>query len=136
MRVLAFGVFDRVHKGHEHFLRSASTYGELHVVIAHSSASEALKGRKPILSHEERKQAVEALPYVHAAYIGDTELGSWSAVRKVCPDVIAIGYDQSRLQEHLQKWLQEQAEYEATIVRIDAFEPEYYKSSLRNSYDR
>ncbi|MDA0207779.1 MAG: adenylyltransferase/cytidyltransferase family protein [bacterium] len=136
MRVLAFGVFDVLHKGHEYFLQSAASLGELHVVIANSIASEALKGRTPILSHEERKRAVETLPYVAQAYIGDKHPGAWTVLQNLRPDIITIGYDQQHLEEHLYDFIRNVPGYHPKFVHLDSFKPEVYKSSIRNSYDR
>jgi cytidyltransferase-like protein len=43
MKVLVFGSFDIIHKGHEFLLQKAAEYGELHVVIARDETITKLK---------------------------------------------------------------------------------------------
>ncbi len=57
--VLASGVFDLLHLGHVRFLEEAKKAGgenaELVVIIARDSTVEKTKGKKPIMSEDQRR---------------------------------------------------------------------------------
>ena len=63
--VLASGVFDLLHLGHVRFLEDAKRAGgknaKLIVIIARDSTVEKTKGRKPIMSEDQRCALVESL---------------------------------------------------------------------------
>ena len=51
--VLTFGTFDRLHPGHEHYLREAKKYGDhLVTIVARDSTVFRVKGKNPI--HDEQ----------------------------------------------------------------------------------
>src|SRR3989344_704510 len=98
--VLVFGTFDGLHDGHRFFLREAQRLGNrLIASVATDEVIERVKQRAPTYHLEERLQALEASGLVHLAVAGDKELGNWGAVKAWKPDIVAIGYDQTKLQE-------------------------------------
>ncbi|MFH1426887.1 MAG: adenylyltransferase/cytidyltransferase family protein [Candidatus Kerfeldbacteria bacterium] len=120
--VLAFGTFDRLHEGHRFFLRSAREHGErLVVVVARDNNVEQIKGRLPREDEQTRRQKVQECEGVDEAQLGKEQ---WEAhldvLAEVKPDVICLGYDQKAVLPD-GPW---------KVIRIDAFEPERYKSSL------
>ena len=66
--VLASGVFDLLHLGHVRFLEEAKKAGgenaKLIVIIARDSTVEKTKGKKPIMSEDQRRALVESLKVV------------------------------------------------------------------------
>ena len=72
--VLASGVFDLLHLGHVRFLEEAKRQGgkdaELLVVIARDNTVEKMKGRKPVMSEDQRRALVESLKVVDEAVLG------------------------------------------------------------------
>lgn len=105
-RVLAFGTFDGLHAGHRAFLKQARSCGEhLTVVLPRDHIVRELKGREPRIRLEERIAALEALPAVDKAVGGDARTGSWRIVEELRPDVIALGWDQHRLRDSLERHL-------------------------------
>lgn len=120
-KVLAFGTYDLLHPGHEFVLREAAAIGEVVVVVARDANVERIKGFLPEHNEEERRAAVEALPYVDEARLGYEEWGRHlDVLEDIQPDVIVLGYDQqARLPEG--PW---------EVLRMPAFKPEKYKSSL------
>jgi FAD synthetase len=72
--VLASGVFDLLHLGHVKFLEEAKKAGGkdavLIVIIARDSTVEENKGRKPIMSENQRRTLVESLRVVDEAVLG------------------------------------------------------------------
>ena len=68
-KVLASGCFDLMHAGHIAFLKEASAYGELYVAVGSDRNIEHLKGKAPYFSQEERQYMVNAIRYVHQAFL-------------------------------------------------------------------
>ncbi|OIO52773.1 FAD synthase [Candidatus Uhrbacteria bacterium CG_4_10_14_0_8_um_filter_58_22] len=93
--VLVFGVFDLLHPGHVFFLERAKRQGDrLIAVVCRDDRAESSKGRRPVLSLEERLKLVRALRSVDEAVPGDPP-GEWSAIVRCRPDIICLGFDQS-----------------------------------------
>ncbi len=105
--VLAFGTFDLFHKGHEFFLSEAAKRGVLHVAVARDEHVRTLKGKEPQRAEDQRLATVSRLPYVQEVSLSDEELGSYRIVRRLKPDLIAIGYDQMGLQKDLERWMKD-----------------------------
>ncbi|MBI4450075.1 FAD synthase [Candidatus Uhrbacteria bacterium] len=94
-RVLAFGVFDLIHPGHLAFLRQAKRLGdELVVVVTRDDAAEREKGRRPRLTAKERAQLIASVRWVDRVVIGDPPKRYFSVIRRLKPNIIALGYDQ------------------------------------------
>jgi len=119
--VIAFGCFDVLHKGHEHYLRGARSLGDRLVVVVSRDSN---AGRELWHGEEERRKAVEALQFVDKAILGD-EQDRYAVLRRFKPAIIALGYDQ----EANEKKIQENSP-QAKIIRLKAFQPEKYKSSI------
>ncbi|MFH1240413.1 MAG: adenylyltransferase/cytidyltransferase family protein [Candidatus Diapherotrites archaeon] len=131
-RVLAFGSFDLVHKGHEHYLREAKKLGtDLVIVIARDETIETIKGKPPRHNEEQRKKDVEALGIADSVVLGNSLKNSnkFKIVEDYRPDVIALGYDQKENAETI-KQRANLLGWKLDVVRINSFEPENYKSSL------
>jgi len=108
IRVLVGGVFDILHVGHIHFLRQAKALGdELVVIVAHDETVRMQKRREPINSAEDRAEVLRALRMVDEVYIGTPGTIDYELVKRIDPDIIAIGPDQvftcERLKEELRK---------------------------------
>lgn len=123
---MVFGVFDGFHEGHQHFLREAlARCQKLVVVVAHPQIVATLKQRTPLKSLRERLAAIQAFDPRVEATIGDTEIGTWSALKHFRPDVVLLGYDQERLGDEL-------AKLGISCVSLSSHYPEKFKSSLLN----
>ncbi|ACJ16741.1 glycerol-3-phosphate cytidylyltransferase [Thermococcus onnurineus NA1] len=108
IRVLAGGVFDLLHVGHIHFLSQAKSLGdELVVIVAHDETVRMQKRREPVNPAEDRAELLRALKMVDEVYIGSPGTIDYELVRKINPDIVAIGPDQrfscERLKEELRK---------------------------------
>ncbi|MDQ1279767.1 MAG: synthetase [Thermoproteota archaeon] len=103
MVVLASGAFDLVHYGHIRFLEEARKAGGknpyLVVVVARDRTVERLKGRKPIIPEDQRRAVVESLKPVDEAILGFEDFSFEDTIRKIRPNIIAVGYDQKRIEE-------------------------------------
>ena len=127
--VLAFGTFDLLHPGHEHYLREARKLGDrLVVVVARDSTVRRVKGHEPLQDERTRLAAVRRVWHVDETLLGGAR-DPFAVVRAVRPQVIALGYDQRHFTRGLaQKLVREKMR--AKIVRIDAYRPERFKTSI------
>jgi cytidyltransferase-like protein len=130
-RIMVFGTFDMIHKGHEDFFRQARSLAEepfLIVSVARDVSVERIKGAHPRNGEDDRLIAVELHELVNEAMLGDKE-GYMEHIKKVAPDIIALGYDQSgeyvdKLEEELRA-----AGLSTKVVRLQAYQPETFKTS-------
>jgi cytidyltransferase-like protein len=124
MRALVFGVFDGLHDGHIFFLREClKRSDELLVVIAHDEAVLKLKNKAPRVPFSERMQAVLNFDNRIHAIPGDLEEGSWRVLINAQPDIVFLGYDQTRIADELKKM-------RIRFDFIESFQPSVFKSSL------
>jgi FAD synthetase len=117
-RVLAFGTFDGLHPGHLFFLRSAKSRGDYLIAgVARDAHVRELKDKRPHNHEQARLQAVQKLACVDEAHLSDKELGSFSIVDHVEPDLIVLGHDQMELEQSLLHWMQGADRY-IPMIRI------------------
>ena len=140
-RVMVFGTFDMLHAGHEDFFRQARALAHepyLIVSVARDSSVERIKGMKPRHSEIERLSNAKGHKLVDEAVLGD-EVGYITHICAARPDLIALGYDQTgEYVNNLEKDLTD-AGIASKVVRLQAFQPETYKTSKlhdRNKTDR
>lgn len=127
--ILIFGTFDFLHIGHIHFMKKSKALGDTLVVcIARDDTVEEIKGKRPIHDEEERKALVGELHMADEVVLGDQTLGSYGIVRRVQPDIIAVGYDQTAFEEDLQAYIKKNT-MDILVKRIGAYQPKEKKSS-------
>ncbi len=122
--VLASGVFDLLHLGHVKFLEDAKKAGgenaKLVVIIARDSTVEKTKGKKPIMSEDQRRALVESLKVVDKAVLGYENLDIGEVIENVKPDIIALGYDQTDMEREVRNYVNKN-KVNVKIVRIGKF---------------
>lgn len=132
--VLASGVFDLLHLGHVKFLEEAKEAGgpnaELLVIIARDSTVEKTKGRKPIMSENQRLALVESLKVVDKAVLGFEDFDIADVIAKIKPDIIALGHDQEDMEKQVRKYVEEH-NLDVEVVRIRKFEEDALDSSSK-----
>jgi len=132
--VLASGIFDLLHLGHVKFLEDAKRAGgknaKLVVIIARDSTVEKTKGRKPIISEDQRRILVESLKVVDEAVLGYEDVDFGKFIENVKPDVIALGYDQEEVERRVSKYVKEH-NLDVRIVRIGKFDADELDSSSK-----
>lgn len=132
--VLASGVFDLLHLGHVRFLEEAKQAGgenaKLVVIIARDSTVEKMKGRKPIMSEDQRCALVESLKVVDKAVLGYEDLDIGEVIGKVKPDVIALGYDQGDMETAVNTYFAKH-KLPIEVVRIGKFAENALDSSSK-----
>lgn len=132
-KVLVFGAFDVLHPGHINFLKQAREHGDYLVVsIARDDYIVEWKGKNPVHSEEVRRRYVLATGLVDEAVLGDKELGAYTLVSRIRPNVVCIGYDQEVFKEDITAWLKENLP-ETEIVTLAPYRPDIYKSSKLNA---
>ncbi len=122
--VLASGVFDLLHLGHVKFLEDAKKAGgenaQLVVIVARDITVEKTKGRKPIMSEDQRLALVESLKVVDKAVLGYENLGIGEVIEDIKPDVIALGYDQAEMEKAVCSYV-DKHKVNIKVVRIGKF---------------
>lgn len=127
-RVLVFGSFDFLHKGHHYLFESARKLGdELFVVVARDETIKKVKGHDPKFDENERVRHVKEVSFVDDAFLG-SKGNKFDIIQKINPDVIALGYDQESFTGELDNELRRR-KLDVKIVRLKAFKPEVFKSS-------
>lgn len=129
---MAFGSFDVLHPGHIHYLKGASRYGNLIVVVARDVNIRKLKGRDPLIDERSRLEIVGSLRFVHKAVLGGRVGKGWNDIYNILlkyrPDVLVFGYDQRIDMGYLKRFLGENG-LRPRIVRLRPFREYRYKSS-------
>jgi len=123
MKVLVFGTFDHLHPGHLHLLASAQKMGDLHVVIARDETVQRIKKKFPQQNQEDRQQAIQTAFPDARVFLGDVQ-NYLKPVQDIDPDIIVLGYDQ-QLPPNVTE-----SDLPCPTIRMDALEPEKFKSSL------
>lgn len=129
-KVMVFGVFDCLHDGHLHFLSQAKEYGEVVTVVARDTAVKELKSHLPLQTEEERRRALEKLPFVGQTILGDEIQGTYEVIKKYTPDVICVGYDQEWLKKDLTEKMNTGELPEIELIQISSYRPEELHTSL------
>lgn len=130
-RIMVFGTFDVLHKGHMHFFKQARTLAKnpfLIVSIARDRNVARIKNRKPLRTEIQRKKDVEATALADKVILG-AQRKYLAHIVKERPAIIALGYDQSAYTENLRDNLLKKG-LDAKIVVLKPHKPHLYKSSI------
>lgn len=129
--VLVGGVFDVIHPGHIHTLKSAKNAGDvLVVIVATTSTAQRIKqGRKIFHDENMRKELVSSLNFVDLVLVG-REGTLYDSVEYVRPDLIALGYDQA----HSEKDVAENCKkrnLDVMVIRLSTPVPGFKSSTIK-----
>ena len=128
--VFAGGVFDIIHPGHIHTLRSAKALGDvLVVVIARNVTAQKSKGSSPIHDEKLRQEHVSSLKFVDIAILGH-EGDIFKTVELVRPNVIALGYDQVHQEKQITQECKKRG-LDVQVVRLQSPMPDLKSSSIK-----
>ncbi len=131
VKVMTFGAFDVLHKGHGSLFIQAKNFGgnysDLLVVVASDARIRQVKGEKPWFSQKKRMENVKATGLADFVIRGDKENTLQPIIRHK-PDIIVLGYDQPLREEVLGKMLAKLG-LKPKIFRAGGFDPHIYKSS-------
>ena len=131
--ILAGGVFDIIHPGHIHTLNAAKSLGDvLVVVVATDKTAEKMKNRVPLHNQDQRKTLVNSLSMVDLCIVG-YEGDIFKTVKKVGPEIIALGYDQV----HQEKFITDgckNLDLNVKVARLQSPTPEISSSKIEEKY--
>lgn len=131
--VMAFGTFDIVHAGHVDFFRQARKLGDKFiVVVGRDRTVEDIKGSRPFYTEKERVHLLEHIDYIDTVILGDTK-NVYSAVAKVKPDVVALGYDQNNFVDGLKEYIKK-SKMKTRVVRLKSYKSSRYKTGKIKEY--
>ncbi len=130
-KIMIFGTFDFLHKGHLHFFQQARKLSKnpfLVVSVARDINVKKIKGQLPLQKENERVREIKKCPLVDRVVLGGLK-NYIPHIKKERPDIIALGYDQIAYTENLQKNLAKHG-LVIKISRLKSYKPHVYKSSI------
>ena len=136
--ILVGGVFDLLHVGHIHTLKSAKLLGDVLIIVVatDSTVSGLQKNRKIYHNEKSRLELVSSIKFVDKAIIGRKK-SIYDTVEFVRPDIIALGYDQIHDEIAMKKNCFDRG-LNLDVVRLSSPLPELksslIKSELGNSF--
>lgn len=124
---MGFGTFDGLHPGHISYLKQLKKLGEpVGVVVARDENVSRIKGKPPQNDEITRLTELQQSGLVDLAVLGHMT-DFYQSITDHNPEIIGLGYDQHADVELIQKLFPD-----VKIVRLESFEPDIHKSSLRN----
>ncbi|MDH5402745.1 MAG: FAD synthase [Candidatus Heimdallarchaeota archaeon] len=119
--VLTGGVYDLLHRGHLTTLSESKNLGDvLIVVIARDTTVEKNK-RKPIHNEVDRVYLINSIKCVDLAILGDLQ-DHMKVVKKIQPNIITLGSDQTHRINQLKKQLEE---IDLSMIQLIRLEVDY-----------
>jgi FAD synthetase len=132
--VLASGVFDLLHFAHVKYLEEAKKAGgtdaELVIIVARDSTVEKRRGERPIIPENQRLALVDSLKVVDKAILGYEDFNIEKVIEKIKPDVIALGYDRSDIEQTVRDCLKKRG-LNIKVVKIGKFGEDELDSSSK-----
>ena len=92
-RVMTYGTFDLLHYGNINILKRAKSLGDYLIVGLSSDEFNELKGKKSVMSYEERKEILESIRYVDKVIKESNWEQKVDDIIKYNIDVFVIGDD-------------------------------------------
>jgi glycerol-3-phosphate cytidylyltransferase len=100
-KVITYGTFDLLHRGHVNLLKRARAMGDYLVVGLSSDAFNAVKNKKSFYSYEERKLVLEAVRHVDEVIPEDNWEQKEKDILEHRIDVFVMGDDWEGKFDHL-----------------------------------
>lgn len=130
-KIMVFGTFDGLHKGHLNFFKQAKSLMKdsfLIVSIARDKNVNKIKGRPSFLNEKKRFLLVRNCSLVDKVVLSGIK-DHLSHIIKENPDIVALGYDQKAYVKNLKKDLKNKGIL-VKIVRLKPYKKEIYKNHL------
>jgi FAD synthetase len=134
-KVIVFGTFDHLHKGHISFLQQAKRLADqILVVVARDRHVFAAKKRNPSEKDRIRAKNLRKLEFVDRVILGSKTHNFYRTLRSHKPDIVALGYDQEPSLWKLRRDLKRHRIKGLVLKRLRSYNPNIYKSSkLKNN---
>lgn len=132
-KIMVFGTFDGLHKGHLNFFKQAKKLAKspfLIVSIARDKNVFKIKNYQPILKERERQNLVKKSKLVDKVVLA-SKINYLAHILKEAPDIIALGYDQVAYVQDLKKDLKNKNIF-IKIIRLKPYKEKIYKNHLIN----
>ena len=133
--VLVFGTFDILHQGHRWFLSQAASRGDrIIAVVSRDRFVLEWKGKTPSSDERTRRSAIIESGLVDDAVLSDPAQGSYDVLKRIAPDIICLGHDQSALKDDLEAFLDNQDETgkRPLIIVLEPWKRSLYSSTRLN----
>lgn len=92
-RIITFGTFDLFHIGHLNILKRCKEHGNYLIVGVSSDELNIIKGKKSIISLEQRIEIIKSIKYVDEVFVEDSlELKDFY-IKKYNADLLIMGDD-------------------------------------------
>jgi FAD synthetase len=130
-RIMVFGTFDVLHKGHLNFFQQARRLAKnpsLIVSIARDANVKRIKGQAPMYNEKHRLRLVKTCPLVDKVVLGGLK-NYLTHIVKEKPEIIALGHDQNEYTKGLKVKLKK-AGVKTRIIRLKPFKRKIYRSSI------
>lgn len=130
-KIMVFGTFDGVHKGHLHFFRQARALSKnafLIVSVARDKNVLKIKKVMPIFSEKKRMLLVSKCKLADKTVLSGIK-NYLPHILRENPDIIALGYDQKAYVRNLKKDLQKKG-LSVKIFRMKPYKNKIYKNHL------
>ncbi len=130
-KVMVFGTFDVLHKGHLNFFKQARNLAKnpfLVVSLARDINVKKIKGQKPRYKERVRLNRVAKSILVDKALLGGFR-NHLPHILKERPKIIALGYDQTVYAKNLAVDLAKKG-LKVRLIRLKPYHPRIYKSSV------
>ena len=111
LTVYTGGTFDLPHAGHVNFLKTSAALGTVVVSLNTDEFIEEYKGKRPVMTYQERKAVLEEFRCVDRVIPNVGGADSKPAIEMVNPDYITIGTDWAKKDYYAQmsftrEWLE------------------------------
>ena len=126
-KVLIFGTYDIIHPGHLNFFNQARKHGKLTIIISRDKTVKAVKGRFPLNNETKRLANLKSINITENILLGNIT-NKYAIIKKLKPDVICIGYDQTSFTDKLKQKIKE-FNLTTKIIRLKPYKEKEYKSS-------
>ena len=131
IKIMVFGTFDGLHKGHLNFFKQAKNLASnsfLIVSIARDRNVFRIKGKYPDKNEKERKILLSKCNLVERVVLAGVKDHILHIIKNR-PDIIALGYDQKAYVKNLKKDLKNKGLL-VKIVRMKPYKETIYKNHL------
>jgi len=136
-KVMVFGTFDGLHKGHINFFQQAKNLvknSSLIVSIARDKNVFKIKGKLPFLNEKKRMILIKKLKLIDKVVLSGIK-NHLPHILKEKPNIIALGYDQKFYTKNLAKSLRDNGLL-VKIKRLKPFKEKIYKNHLLNNFKK